>query len=50
MDNQLQDQVLDRSGADAHALSKSFISRVLTYMSGALVISSIVAYVFGTSP
>lgn len=50
MENQLQDQILDRQGPSAHALSQSFISRVLSYMAGALVISGILAYVFGTSP
>jgi len=48
MDN--QDQILDRQKPSAHALSQSFISRVLLYMAGALVISSIMAYAFGTTP
>lgn len=50
LQNQYQDQILDRQGPSAHALSQSFISRVLSYMAGALVISSILAYVFGNSP
>ena len=50
MDNQFQDQILDQTGPGAHAISQTFISRVLSYMAGALVISSILAYVFGTSP
>ena len=41
MDNQFQDQILDRQGPSAQALSQSFISRVLSYMAGALVISGI---------
>jgi FtsH-binding integral membrane protein len=50
MDNQIKDQILDQTGPGAHALSQSFISRVLTYMAGGLVVSGILAYVFGTSP
>lgn len=50
MDNQIQDQLLDSQGPSAHALSQTFISRVLSYMAGGLVVSGILAYVFGTSP
>jgi FtsH-binding integral membrane protein len=50
MENQIKDQILDQTGPGAHALSQSFISRVLTYMAGGLVVSGILAYVFGTSP
>ena len=50
MENQFQDQILDRQGPSAQALSQSFISRVLSYMAGALVISGVLAYAFGTSP
>ena len=50
MENQFKDQILDQTGPGAHAISQSFISRVLSYMAGGLVISGILAYVFGTSP
>ena len=50
MENQFQEQILDHTGPSAQALSQSFISRVLSYMAGALVISGVMAYVFGTTP
>lgn len=50
MSQQLQNQILDHDQPNAQAIVQSFISRVLGYMGGALLISGILAYVFGTSP
>ena len=43
-----QNELIDRPNAGAHAVAKSFTGKVLAYMSAAIAISGIVAYVFGT--
>jgi len=50
LQNQFNDQILDKQNQGVQALAQSFITRVLGYMAGALVISGILAYAFGTSP
>lgn len=43
------EQTLD-AGAVAHEMSKTFMSHVFSYMAAALVITGVIAYVFGSDP
>ena len=43
------DQILDGSFADSAAMTKNFVSNVMTYMASALAISGVMAYWFGTN-
>lgn len=49
MDIQKKEQWMDYSTPKTVAVSQTFVSRVLIYMAGALAISGIMAYAFGTS-
>lgn len=46
----IQREIIDSDHARLHALSKTFTSRVLAYVAGAISISGVIAYLFGTDP
>ena len=43
-----QKQILDTDYSKQHAISRTFTGRVLAYMSAAIAISGVIAYLFGT--
>lgn len=45
-----QKDIIDTDYTKQHAVSRTFTGRVLAYMSAAIAISGIVAYIFGTDP
>ena len=44
-----QKDIMEGTLSEKHALSKTFTSRVMTYMAAAIAISGVIAYVFGTN-
>lgn len=45
-----QKEIIDSDMAKSQAISRTFTSRVLTYMAAAIAISGVIAYTFGTIP
>lgn len=43
-----QKDIIDSDMAQSHAISRTFTSRVMTYMAAAIAISGVAAYIFGT--